>query len=196
METSGMANDPAVIGSLTTIHLILIALLALVVIGIIVLASRVRSKGRHQRHDSAEASERLAELHDVRPAAAPVPPPATDTPVVATAPLDANPATLAADIVPPGKAPAPIGRVLPEDTGGDDLTRMKGVGPKLATRLAELGFGRFAAIAALDATGADALDAQLGNFKGRLARDRVVEQAGYLAKGDVAGFESVFGRLG
>jgi predicted flap endonuclease-1-like 5' DNA nuclease len=40
------------------------------------------------------------------------------------------------------------------------------------------------------------LDDKLGAFKGRLARDRVVEQANYLARDDRDGFEAKFGKLG
>jgi predicted flap endonuclease-1-like 5' DNA nuclease len=36
----------------------------------------------------------------------------------------------------------------------------------------------------------------MGPFQGRLARDRVIEQADYLARGDVEGFEEKFGKLG
>ena len=39
------------------------------------------------------------------------------------------------------------------------------------------------------------LDAQLGPFAGRPARDGWVEQAKYLAAGDVAGFEARFGKV-
>lgn len=186
---SGAANDPAVIGSLTTIHLILIGLFALVVIFVIVLATRLRARARHQRADASEASERLSEINEVEPATAPLPPPLADIPVVAAAPLDASPATLAGDM-------EPVAQHQPEAAGeADDLTRLKGVGPKLASQLSGFGYTRFSQIATLSRIEADALDAQLGAFKGRLARDRVVEQAGYLAKGDVAGFEAVFGKL-
>ena len=185
-SVTSAANDPGVIGSLTTIHLILIALLALVVIGVVILAARIRSRAKHQRSDAGEASERINEIHDVQPVSAPPPPPLTDIPIVATAPLDAAPATLAADM-------EPVRDTL--EPAADDLTRMKGVGPKLAAQLAALGYPSYAAIAALSPDEADALDAQLGAFKGRLSRDRVVEQAGYLTKGDVAGFEGVFGKL-
>ena len=77
----------------------------------------------------------------------------------------------------------------------DDLTRMKGVGPKLRARLAELGVTRFAQIAAWSDADLAAVDAQLGAFAGRAVRDGWVEQAGYLAVGDVAGFEARFGKL-
>ena len=40
------------------------------------------------------------------------------------------------------------------------------------------------------------IDAEMGAFKGRIVRDRWVEQARYLAADDVAGFEAVFGKLG
>ena len=73
---------------------------------------------------------------------------------------------------------------------------MKGVGPKLADRLAALGYTRFDQLAALDPAAVEALDAQLGPFAGRLARDRIIEQATYLARGDHAGFEERFGSLG
>jgi predicted flap endonuclease-1-like 5' DNA nuclease len=41
-----------------------------------------------------------------------------------------------------------------------------------------------------------AIDARMGNFKGRIARDKWVEQASHLASGDRAGFEAKFGKLG
>jgi hypothetical protein len=40
------------------------------------------------------------------------------------------------------------------------------------------------------------LEEKLGPFRGRLARDRVVEQARFLARGDRDGFEAQFGSLG
>jgi len=79
--------------------------------------------------------------------------------------------------------------------GEDDLQAMKGVGPKLAAILRAEGLMRFEQIAALTPDDMHALDAKLGAFKGRLARDRVVEQAGYLAGGDREGYERAFGKL-
>jgi predicted flap endonuclease-1-like 5' DNA nuclease len=72
---------------------------------------------------------------------------------------------------------------------------MKGVGPKLAERLNALGVTSFAQIAALTPEQAAALDALLGTFQGRIHRDRWIEQAGFLARGDTAGYEAVFGKL-
>ena len=79
---------------------------------------------------------------------------------------------------------------------GDELTRLKGVGPKLAAMLNDQGITRYEQLASMDEAQLAALDAQLGTFKGRLARDRVAEQARYLASGDTAGFEATFGKLG
>lgn len=78
---------------------------------------------------------------------------------------------------------------------GDDLVQLKGIGPKMAQTLNALGFTRFDQLARLTPTELDRLDSQLGAFRGRLARDRVVEQADYLARGDIDGFEQRFGKL-
>ena len=78
---------------------------------------------------------------------------------------------------------------------GDDLQALKGVGPKLAGLLQAEGLTRYAQIAALGPEDLARLDAKLGAFKGRLQRDRVVEQAALLAGGDRAGYEAAFGRL-
>lgn len=125
--------------------------------------------------------------------------PIADEPIAAAAPLDAGPAALAASTppapaAPPAPAPAPTVPLSTAD-GTDDLTRLKGVGPRLAQRLNTLGFTRFEQLAALDAAGAEALDAQLDNFRGRLHRDRWIEQARLLAAGDLAGYEAAFGKL-
>lgn len=91
---------------------------------------------------------------------------------------------------------ADVHEQLPGSQGvPDDLQRMKGVGPKLASLLQTKGLTRFDQIAALTPEEVDAIDADLGAFKGRLVRDRIVEQAAYLARGDQAGYEAAFGRL-
>ncbi|MFD1787733.1 helix-hairpin-helix domain-containing protein [Sphingomonas floccifaciens] len=200
---------------LTTTNLILIAIG--VVLAIIVIAHGAKLKRRRKavetqivdRADDAPAvtsAPRTTALDETPPpapetepiavatptpaphAVAPSPPLAgDDTPVVATAaPFDPAPATVAADLATPPEPPA---------TTGDDLTRLKGVGPKLAARLNDLGITTYAEIAALSAHEAEALDAQLGSFQGRMTRDRWIEQAGYLANDDRAGFEAAFGRL-
>jgi predicted flap endonuclease-1-like 5' DNA nuclease len=83
-----------------------------------------------------------------------------------------------------------------EQGPNDDLQMLKGVGPKLAQKLKENGIFRFEQLAALSPNEIAILDTKLGAFRGRLERDRVVEQASYLARGDKDGFEARFGRLG
>lgn len=78
---------------------------------------------------------------------------------------------------------------------GDDLTRIKGLGPKLAETLHRLGVTRFEQIAAWTDEDIDRIDAQLGRFTGRIRRDGWVEQAGYLARGDIEGFKGRFGAI-
>ena len=77
----------------------------------------------------------------------------------------------------------------------DDLQILKGVGPKLATLLNQHGVTRFDQIAKLSPGQLEALDSDLGAFRGRLTRDKIVEQAHYLARGDRDGFEARFGKL-
>ena len=85
---------------------------------------------------------------------------------------------------------------IPPAGEGDDLQMLKGVGPKLAQKLNQNGITRFEQLARLSQNEIAILDAKLGPFKGRVERDRVVEQAAYLARGDRDGFEARFGRLG
>lgn len=77
----------------------------------------------------------------------------------------------------------------------DELERLKGVGPKLAAMLRAHGISRFEQVSSLTGSELERLDQDLGPFRGRLQRDRVVEQAHYLARGDVEGFEQRFGKL-
>ena len=77
----------------------------------------------------------------------------------------------------------------------DDLRQLKGVGPKFAEMLNQRGIIRFDQIAKLSNHQAEALDAAMGPFRGRFARDRIVEQADYLARGDIDGYQAKFGNL-
>lgn len=81
------------------------------------------------------------------------------------------------------------------DGSGSDLTRLKGVGPKLALRLNELSVTRIEQVAAWGDADIDRIDRELGRFQGRIRRDDWVGQARLLAAGDRAGFEEKFGRL-
>jgi predicted flap endonuclease-1-like 5' DNA nuclease len=78
----------------------------------------------------------------------------------------------------------------------NDLQMLKGVGPRLATQLNEAGITRFDQLAGLSANEVALLDSRMGAFQGRVERDRLVEQACYLAQGDRDGFEAKFGKLG
>lgn len=90
---------------------------------------------------------------------------------------------------------APVHGALQGEVSGDNLCLLKGVGPKFADALRALGFNRFEQIAGLSATEIERLDPQLGAFRGRIERDRIVEQAAYLARNDTDGFEQRFGKL-
>ena len=91
---------------------------------------------------------------------------------------------------------APVHKKLDGTTEpNDDLCLIKGIGPKFADALQGLGFTRFEQLAHLTPTEVARLDERLGTFAGRITRDRIVEQADYLARGDSDGFEQRFGKL-
>ncbi len=81
-------------------------------------------------------------------------------------------------------------------SGGDDLTQIKGLGPKLAAMLDEMGVTSFAQIADWDDAEIARIDAKLGRFQGRITRDNWVEQAKHLAQGDTSTFADKFGNNG
>ncbi|MGY2734528.1 helix-hairpin-helix domain-containing protein [Sphingomonas sp. UYP23] len=135
--------------------------------------------------------------------------PTAEVPVVAPAPVAAPapaPAPIPAPIPVPPQAPAPAPTPIPAPAPApapvaaapiaSDLTQIKGLGPKLAATLADQGITRVEQIAALTPDAAAALDARLGVFKGRMTRDRWIEQATLLSAGDRAGYEAAFGKLG
>ena len=177
-----------------------VALLAILVVGWLLLA-RARSKPARREYKPDVLDQGAASVHrnqaliDAAPAAQVTPPPLGAT----MAGLGEAVAISAQDVVeeaaaqpapeaPPQPAPAPA----PE---GDDLSRIKGLGPKLQKLLPELGLSTFAKIAALTEADLAELDTKLGAFAGRPAKDNWVEQAKYLAAGDTAGFEARFGKV-
>jgi predicted flap endonuclease-1-like 5' DNA nuclease len=117
--------------------------------------------------------------------------------------IDAAPAGADADLPPPtpeglagaGEAVAAAVAPVHETVPGDDLKRIKGVGPKLEKLLNGLGVTSYSQIAAWDDDEIDRIDAQLGAFAGRIRRDDWPTQARYLDSGDMAAFEGRFGRL-
>lgn len=91
----------------------------------------------------------------------------------------------------PAAAPVPAARA----EEGDDLRRIKGLGPKMQTLLHSLGITRYEQIASWTDADLDELDGKLGSFAGRPRRDNWVEQARLLASGDSAAYEAKFGKL-
>ena len=170
----------------TTTIIIIIAVLAVLVIGFLVMRPRTQRIEREPRA-TGEPYVAAKERPYVKP---PAPKPGEGdwvTDEVAAATTDVAGEVLGVD----------AHRELPGATGpADDLQQLKGVGPKFAARLNELGVSRFDQIAHLGETELALLDEKLGPFRGRLARDRVAEQADYLARGDIDGFEERFGKLG
>ena len=79
---------------------------------------------------------------------------------------------------------------------GDDLTRLKGVGPKLATFLKQQGINRFAQIAAWSDDDIAKIDGTLGQFQGRIIRDDWRGQARLLVDGDADEFKTRYGAGG
>ncbi|HEV7340558.1 MAG TPA: hypothetical protein VGN68_02900 [Sphingopyxis sp.] len=152
-----------------------------------------------------------ARFKPIEPAPAPVPAPVTapappvpaPQPAPAAAPIAPEPIEPGViDPVTPTAAPEPapepgsVTAPAPPTGAADNLQLLKGVGPKMVGLLNGLGVTKFQQIA--DWTDADvaAIDAQLGAFQGRIARDNLVDQASYLARGDKAGFEAKYGALG
>ncbi len=108
----------------------------------------------------------------------------------------AGAAAVAATATKKAAAPKMTAIGIPAAVGDpDDLLQIKGVGPKLNELLISLGIRRFDQIAAWGRGEVEKVDGHLGNFKGRIDRDNWVDQAGLLAKGMVAEFESKYGKL-
>ena len=214
---------PDGVATITTIHFILIAIVAVAAIAVILIGMRLKRRRTHAARQVEENAQEAglsvrqpdavpiseATLTEPAPAPTPAPTPAAppppppvmpapaepeesvvvdeplhDEPVAAAAPMAASPAAEA--------SAAPADTTRPED---QPITLLKGLGPKLTQKLAEHGVTTVGDMAALSEAQAQALDAQLGAFSGRMARDRWLEQARLLAAGDRDGFEAVFGRL-
>jgi predicted flap endonuclease-1-like 5' DNA nuclease len=90
---------------------------------------------------------------------------------------------------------APVHQAMEGEIARDELSMLKGVGPKFAEALHAAGFHSFSQLAGLSPVEIERLDEQLGAFRGRITRDRIVEQADYLARKDTDGFEQRFGKL-
>jgi predicted flap endonuclease-1-like 5' DNA nuclease len=210
-------------GVLVTIALVVVAIAAILTVIAMIVGARNK---RARRAAEADEQQRIADLKaegvetappagtpaaarapvaaPTAPAAVPSPeptpadqPPAeaplADEPIAAAAPLDATPASIAAD----ARSPAPAtAAAASADPGAQPVSLLKGLGPKIAARLAELGITRVDQLAWIDDAEAAELDAHLSPFEGRMERDRWREQARLLAGGDRGAYEAQFGKLG
>lgn len=218
-SASGLSLLPDGIATLTAIHFAIIAVLAaLAILGLVwgIRAKRSRTQASREQIVHAEEAGMAPEPSPSPDTAAPTRPVKVEAPVQAQTqapvapvpvvpPIDTAPEPIAdepvAPVAPPIASPAspPAPAPSPEEAkpgyADDPVTQLKGLGPKVAARLAELGVTTIGEMAALSDSDAQAIDTQLGNFTGRMHRDRWIEQARLLAAGDRAGFEAKFGKL-
>jgi|TARA_R110002126_G_scaffold1015_24_gene6083 predicted flap endonuclease-1-like 5' DNA nuclease len=126
-----------------------------------------------------------------KPAPPPPAPKAVATPAVSAPKAAIKPAA------PAEATPAPSGKPnIPPAVGEpDNLRLIKGVGPKLNTLLNNLGVTRFDQIAEWKEAEITEVDQYLEGFSGRITRDAWIDQAKFLAKDDIAGFEKKYGKL-
>lgn len=174
--------------------LLLVALLIGIAVAWFVFVANRKTTVTTERRDvldeGAERASRNEALIHGRDAA---PPPAGAQPVPPVPPTGlAGVGTAIAAAVEDQEAKA--GRAHPVSDDGDDLTRIKGVGPKLAGMLNDNGVTRFDQIANWSDQEATEMDARLGRFQGRMERDNWREQARLLAAGDKAAYEERFGK--
>ena len=97
--------------------------------------------------------------------------------------------------MPPMVPMAPL-EPMTAEAGTPDIRRLKGVGDKFAAALDALGLGSIDRLARLTPDEATDADTRLGAFNGRLARDRLVEQAALIDEGRMTEYEARFGKLG
>ena len=178
LSAAASANSVA----MTTFTMILIGIGAVCALAVIwwgtmrrrVKASEVADSEKHAAlaGHGPEAAPVAAVLADAGAVPTPMVEPLADAPVAAAAPMPAEPGS------------------------SQPLTLLKGLGPKAAARLGELGITSVDQLAALSPVQTADIDAQMGSFAGRISRDRWIEQAKLLATGDIAGFEAAFGKLG
>lgn len=169
---------------------------AVIVVIALLLILLLRSRKQHVTFEAMTTPPPMAPGRPATPpVAAPVTPPAPVPPIEEGHGVGSEVAAAIEDVVDQfvGIDAHPSGQ--PAETG-DRLTLLKGLGPKAEAVLHQLGVTHFDQIAAWTPADVEAIDAQLGAFKGRIVRDRWVEQAKFLAKGDTAGFEAAFGKLG
>ena len=181
----------------TNIIPIIIVLLVGLVIGWWMFARTGRAEGTETAHKAVDtAPPPVAAPPPARPAPKPVAPPRADLHSHEGHGLADQGAAATTDVAGQMLGVEAHGELPGAKGPPDDLQLLKGVGPKLVIKLNENGITRFDQIARLSPNEVAILEDKLGPFKGRLTRDRVVEQAAYLARGDRDGFEAQFGSLG
>lgn len=176
---------------------LLIALAIGIAVGWFIFVANRKTSVTGERRDvldeGADRAQRNQALIDAPPAAANLSNPANTQEVAhATATTDAE---AGAPVTPSVPAEKPVVHTEPQ-SGGDDLTRIKGLGPKLAAMLNGLGISSYSQIANWSEEEIDRIDSELGRFQGRIRRDSWVEQAKLLAAGDETGFSARFGQNG
>lgn len=120
---------------------------------------------RKPRSSAARLAARVDEAPPAVPKAAPAPSPVTAPPPAGKSrSSDPKPATLSA----------------PRNGHADNLKQIKGIGPKIEASLYAMGIFHIDQIAGWNKANIDWVDAQL-SFKGRIRRERWVEQALELA---------------
>ena len=76
-----------------------------------------------------------------------------------------------------------------------NLSQLKGVGAKFGEKLGQAGITRIDQIAGWTGADISVIDAQMGDFRGRIEGDRLVEQAQLLREGRLTEYETLFGKL-
>lgn len=131
--------------------------------------------------DSAELDALQAELDDCRTSLQALTAPAVgndrevDGGAIASAAAAAFAASGSAVLLADAAAPG-LANPDPDDDGDDDLQQIKGIGPKIAGLLGELGVRRFAQIAAWTPENIEWVNEHL-KFKGRVEREEWIAQA-------------------
>lgn len=133
-----------------------------------------RKKGHRQLQTTLKVVDILTDGKTVETTAKAAPAPKT-APTPKTTDAKGDPAPAVAELEPQRFESAP--------EGADDLTKIAGVGPKLANLLNELGIYKFEQIAAWTPENVAWVDERL-TFKGRIERDDWISKAAALAAGD------------
>ncbi|MEO0486080.1 MAG: NADH:ubiquinone oxidoreductase [Pseudomonadota bacterium] len=128
------------------------------------------------------AREAAAAAPEAAPAPAPAPAPEPEpAPEPAPAPAAAPAPAPAAEEAPAAAKPTALSEA--REGGADNLKEIKGIGPKLEKLCNSMGFYHFDQIAAWTDAEVAWVDDNLEGFKGRVTRDKWVEQAKILAAG-------------